>query len=280
MGNYIRFDWAMRQLLRQKANYVVLEGLLTTLLKEPVHILFALDSTPYRNDDISKNYRMNLLISNKKEDCALVEIQNNNEYAFYQRVIFGLSGQLTDFINQYSQDYGPISKVYSVNIVYFPLGHGKDCVYHGKTAFRGIHTGETLELRPFQKQLFKVDETCRLYPEYYILKVNDFNRTPQNPLEEWMYYLNTGNVPDNATAPGLETVREQLQLDRLGQEDLKAYRRHLEDLVILRENLWLEHAEGREEGRAETARNLKKMGMDTAFIAQATGLSTDDINAL
>lgn len=36
MANYIRFNWAMKRLLRNKANYAVLEGLLTTLLKVPV----------------------------------------------------------------------------------------------------------------------------------------------------------------------------------------------------------------------------------------------------
>ena len=38
MENYIRFDWAMKRLLRNKANYAVLEGLLTTLLEEKVTI--------------------------------------------------------------------------------------------------------------------------------------------------------------------------------------------------------------------------------------------------
>ena len=47
------------------------------------------------------------------------------------------------------------SKVYSVNIVYFSLGNGKDIVYHGKTEFRGIHQNDVLELTPFQKQTFK-----------------------------------------------------------------------------------------------------------------------------
>ena len=36
MGNYIRFDWAMKRLLRDKANFKVLEGLLTTLLNEEI----------------------------------------------------------------------------------------------------------------------------------------------------------------------------------------------------------------------------------------------------
>ena len=38
MANYIRFDWAMKRLLRNKANFSVLEGLLTTLLGENITI--------------------------------------------------------------------------------------------------------------------------------------------------------------------------------------------------------------------------------------------------
>lgn len=63
MANYIRFDWAMKRLLRNKANYAVLEGLLTTLLNEKVTILLPIDSTPYADDDIPKHFRMNLLIA-------------------------------------------------------------------------------------------------------------------------------------------------------------------------------------------------------------------------
>lgn len=38
MANYIRFDWAMKRLLRDKANYGVLEGLITTLLGRTMKI--------------------------------------------------------------------------------------------------------------------------------------------------------------------------------------------------------------------------------------------------
>ena len=36
-NSYIRFDWAMKRMLRNKANFAVLEGLLTTLLCENYH---------------------------------------------------------------------------------------------------------------------------------------------------------------------------------------------------------------------------------------------------
>ena len=144
--------------------------------------------------------------------------------------------------------------------------------------------GDILELTPFQKQTFKVSQVSQLYPEYYILKVNDFNQVAKSPLEEWIYYLNTGDIPDNATAPGLHEACERLKLDRMKKEELEAYYRHLDNIVILRDNIYTERAEGREEGREEErysiARNLKQLGASEEVIIKATGLSSEEINKL
>ena len=283
MESYIRFDWAMKRLLRNKANYAVLEGLLTTLLEEKVTIQKLLESESNQEDEFDKYNRVDMLAENSKGELVLIEIQNNNEYAYFQRMLFGASKLVTEYINR-GQGYDKVRKVYSINIVYFSLGHGKDFVYHGKTEFVGIHEGDVLELSPFQKQTFKVDKVSQLYPEYYILKVNDFNRVAKTPLEEWIYYLNTGNVPENATAPGLNAVKERLKLDRMSREELNAYYKHLDNIVILRDNIETERAEGRAEGRAETqtaiARNLKSLGMSNEQIAAATGLAEKEINKL
>lgn len=186
---------------------------------------------------------------------------------------------MTEYINR-GEGYDKVRKVYSVNIVYFSLGNGKDTVYHGKTEFRGIHEGDILELTPFQKQTFKVNQVSQLYPEYYILKVNDFNQVAKSPLEEWIYYLNTGDIPDNATAPGLHKACEGLKLDRMKKEELEAYYRHLDNIVILRDNIYTGRAEGREEERYSIARNLKQLGASEEVIIKATGLSSEEINKL
>ena len=283
MGNYIRFDWAMKRLLRNKANYAVLEGLLTTLLEEKVTIHRLLESESNQEDEFDKYNRVDLLAENSKGELVLIEVQNNNEYAYFQRMLFGASKLVTEYINR-GEGYENVRKVYSVNIVYFSLGHGKDFVYHGKTEFVGIHEGDVLELSPFQKQTFKVDKVSQLYPEYYILKVNDFNRVATTPLEEWIYYLNTGKVPEHASAPGLETVKKQLKLERMSREELNAYYRHLDNIVILRDNIMTERAEGRAEGRAEEknsiARNLKSLGLTVEQIQTATGLTAEEIEGL
>ena len=277
----IRFDWAMKRLLRNKANFSVLEGLLTTLLGEKIIIQRLLESESNQEDEYDKYNRVDMLAENSKGELVLIEVQNNNEYAYFQRMLFGTSKLVTEYINR-GESYDKVRKVYSVNIVYFSLGHGTDYVYHG------IHTNDLLELTPFQKQTFKVDTVSQLYPEYYILKVNGFNQVAKSPLEEWIYYLNTGEIPSSATAPGLEEARERLKLDSMTKDELAAYYRHLDNIVILRDNINTEREEGRAEGllkgreeeKRESARNLKKLGVAIDIISKATGLSQDEIECL
>ena len=283
----IRFDWAMKRLLRNKANFSVLEGLLTTLLGEKIIIRRLLESESNQENEYDKYNRVDMLAEDSKGTLILFEIQNNNEYAYFQRMLFGVSKLVTEYINR-GEGYDKVRKVYSINIVYFSLGHGKDIVYHGKTEFRGIHDNDILELSPFQRQTFKVDTVSQLYPEYYILKVNDFNQVAKSPLEEWIYYLNTGEISDHAQAPGLDAASERLKLDRMSKEELAAYYRHLDNIVILRDNINTERAEGRAEGleegrleeRKQNALRMKSKGFSISDIAEITGLSMDEIESL
>ena len=137
-NNYIRFDWAMKRLLRNKANFAVLEGLLTTLLCEKIAIQRLLESESNQEEEFDKYNRVDILAENSKGELILIEVQNNNEYAYFQRMLFGASKLVTEYINR-GEGYEKVRKVYSVNIVYFSLGQGKDIVYHGKTEFRGYY---------------------------------------------------------------------------------------------------------------------------------------------
>lgn len=302
-SKYIRFDWAMKRLLRQKANFGILEGLLTTLLGMKIKIKRMLESESNQDDESDKYNRVDMLAENDKGELFLIEVQNNTEYAYFQRMLFGTSKLVTEYIKK-GEGYENVRKVYSVNIVYFSLGKGTDIVYHGKTEFRGIHNGDLLELSPFQKQKFNVDVVSDLYPEYYIMKVNDFNRVAKNSIEEWAYYLNTGDVPKGAKAPGMEEVKEQLTIDRMDKSERSAYYKHLDNIVILRDNIYTEReegrlegraegreegrAEGREEGRAEgrleerrqNAKKMKDLSVPVETISQVTGLSVDEIDSL
>lgn len=304
---YIRFDWAMKRLLRDKANFAVLEGLITTLLGEKMTIRKLLESESNQEDEFDKQNRVDLLAESSDGELFIIEIQNNNEFAYFQRMLFGTSKLVTEYINR-GQGYEKIRKIYSINIVYFNLGMGTDFVYHGKTEFRGIHNNELLNLSPFQQQKFEVSEVSQLYPEYYILKVNDFDRWSKVPLDQWIYFLNTGEIPEDASAPGLPEAREKLKLAQMSKAELEAYYKHLDNVVILRDNIITArgegHLEGLAEGRAEgrmegrmegraegleegvlkgklqSAQKMKEKGFPITDIAEITGLSTEEIERL
>lgn len=117
-----------------------------------------------------------------------------------------------------------------------------------------------------------MDTVSQLYPEYYILKVNGFNQVAKSPLEEWIYYLNTGEIPSTATAPGLEEARERLKLDSMTKDELAAYYRHLDNIVILRDNINTEREEGRAEGLEEGLNKGREEGLKEANLNNARNL--------
>ena len=314
MDNYIRFDWAMKRLLRNKANYAVLEGLMTSLLGRKYTIVRFLESESNQEDEEDKFNRVDILAEDDRKELTIVEIQNNNELSYFHRMLYGVSKVITDYIDLGS-DYDKVRKVYSINIVYFELGQGSDYVYHGKTTFVGLHDPkDVLKLSVRQNEKFfgfglksevlERKEAGDLFPEYYVLRVNDFDKVATTPLDEWIEFLKTGNIAKSATAPGLEEARECLRVDTLSPADRNDYIRHMESLRYQRSVLDTSRtegfaegrtegfAEGRAEGRAEgmqegerikaeqIAKNLKSLGLPVAQICKATGLSEETIDKL
>ena len=296
---YISFDWALKRLLRDKANFDVLEGFLTTVLKTDIKIHRLLESEGNKNRDEAKYNRVDLLAEDSRGELLLIEVQGEPEFAYFQRMLFGASKLVTEYVNG-GDNYEHVKKVYSINIVYFDLGQGEDVVYIGKTEFKGVHNNDILKLSPYMQQKFKASEVSQLFPEYVILKVNDFNRWSKVPLDQWLYFLANSDIPDDADAPGLKQAREKLSWMKMSREEQMLYDRYLMDRAILRNTMVTARDEGKEEGRAEglvegraegraegehgkalsVARQMKADGMSAEVIAKYTGLTVEEINKL
>ena len=303
-SSLVRFDWAIKRLLRQKSNFVVLEGLLSTLLGENVIIVRILESEGNKEDSEDKFNRVDVLAENSKGELVIIEVQNNRELDYFHRMLYGTSKAVTEYIHE-GEKYGTIKKIYSVNIIYFDLGQGKDYVYHGKTQFKGIHFDDILKLSTRQREQFVKQEAGDIFPEYYVLRVNEFDELAKTPLDEWIYFLKTGEIDEHATAKGLPEAREKLRIEKPSPSEKGQYYAHMEALRYQRsviETGWIEgHADGRAEGRAEgiaegkaegraegiaegqnlekrqIAANLKKQGLPIEIIANCTGLSPEEI---
>ena len=122
-SSLVRFDWAIKRLLRQKSNFVVLEGLLSTLLGENVIIVRILESEGNKEDSEDKFNRVDVLAENSKGELVIIEVQNNRELDYFHRMLYGTSKAVTEYIHE-GEKYGTIKKIYSVNIIYFDLGQG------------------------------------------------------------------------------------------------------------------------------------------------------------
>ncbi len=199
MNTHIRFDWAMKRLLRQKANFGILEGF--------------------------------ILVKNSKKELMLIEVQNDREFDFFHRMNYGQAKLLTEHMHL-GMKYDQVKKIYSINIVYFDLGQGDDYIYKGKTEFRGIHTNSVLQLSEKQKKRYNIEYVSDIYTTYYVLKVNQFDDVAENTLDQWMYFLKHAEVPHNFTAQGLAEAQTKLRIDNLDQAQKERYQQFVKSWRI------------------------------------------------
>lgn len=292
---YIRFDWAIKRLLRQKANFGILEGFLTVLLGEQVKIVELLESESNQLTSDDKFNRVDIKAKNSKDEIIIIEVQNTRELDYLERILYGVAKAITEHMSL-GKRYYEVKKIYSISILYFDIGSGNDYLYHGQNSFVGVHTGDYLKVSTKEKNAIVPRLPSEIYPEYFLIRVNEFNKVAVTPLEEWIEYLKTGCIRPDTKAPGLEEAREKLIYYNMTPEERRAYDEHLSAMMI--QNDVLDTAklegliEGREEGlkegidkgkmegKKETARNLKKMGLSVELIIDATGLSAEEIEAL
>ena len=148
---YIRFDWAVKRLLRQKANFGVLEGFLTVLLGENVKIIEILESESNQQTIDDKFNRVDIKARNSKDEIIIVEIQNTRELYYLERILYGVAKAITEHISL-GERYYAVKKIYSISILYFDIGKGEDYLYHGQNHFIGVHTGDRLEVTTKEKR--------------------------------------------------------------------------------------------------------------------------------
>jgi predicted transposase/invertase (TIGR01784 family) len=225
----IQFDWAIKRLLRNKANFGILEGFLSELLYEDIRIVKILESEGNQENEEDKFNRVDILTQNTNNELLIIEIQNTYEIDFFHRMAYGASKALTENL-ALGQAYSEIKKVISINIVYFDLGQGQDYVYKGGTNFIGLHQKDTLTLSEKQKTAFSKETVSDIFPEFYIIKVNKFNGIAKDSLDQWIYFLKNSEVKDEFSAKGLKQAGEVLDYMRLPKDEQYSYNRYLDYL--------------------------------------------------
>ena len=283
------------RLLRNKANFGVLEGFLTVLLGEPIRIVEILESEGNQQRENDKFNRVDIKARNSKDEIIIVEVQNTREIYYLERILFGVAKAITEHI-ELGELYSQVKKVYSISILYFDIGKGNDYLYHGQNSFVGVHTGDFLEVTTKEKDAIVRKLPAEIFPEYFLIRVNEFNKVAVTPLEEWIEYLKTGIIRPDTKAPGLEEARRKLIYYNMDRAEQLAYDEHINAVMIQNDVLSTAAEEGREEGRQEglaegrkegrqeekieNARTMKSLNISSEVIHQVTGLPIKDIEEL
>ena len=278
-NKYIRFDWAVKRMLRDKANFAVLEGLITVLTGEQVTIAEILESEGNQESSSDKFNRVDIKAKNERGDIIIVEVQLTRQLYYLRRMLYGVSKAITEHI-EIGNKYDKVKKVYSINILYFDLGQGSDYLYHGKTVFTGVHTGDLLKVNTREAAEIKMTVPEDVFPEYYIVRVNEFNDVARTPIEEWLDYLKNNRIKDDTSTPGLKEARQRLLYMTMTDAERKAYDEHMDDIMVQNDVLDIAKMEGRAEEKMEMAKKMKLMGMPIEAISQISGLTAEQIEQL
>ena len=283
----VSFDWAIKRLLRSKANFGVLEGFLSELLHTDITIIEILEGESNKETESDKYNRVDIKVKDSSGAIILIEIQYSRELDYLQRTLYGTSKTITEHMAE-SKAYSNIVKVISVNILFFKFGSEDDYIYHGTTTFTGIHSHSTLELSEPQKQLYTPRKVADIYPEYYLINVNNFNNIARDTLDEWVYFLKNEVIEDTFRAKGLKEAYETLDILKMDEKERATYDRYCEQLRYEASMYESTYITGRTEGKAEgleqkaftVAEIMLKNGESDEKIILYTGLSIEQLKEI
>jgi predicted transposase/invertase (TIGR01784 family) len=299
----ITFDWAIKTILRNKANFGILEGFLSELFGFDIEILELLESESNQQTAVNKYTRTDLKAKDTNGKIYIIELQYNYQMDYLQRVLYNTSKAVVEQLDQ-GEKYEALHQVISVNILHFEFGQGTDYIYKGTTDFIGIHQHDQLRLNLEQKKTFQSEHIQDLFPIYYLLQVKRFNDVLQDKLDEWMYFLKEGEIKPEFNAKGLQQASEALDVLNMNDIDRTSYDTYLDSLrqaesavnsaekkgfyygvevgteIGEKKGIEIGKEQGELKAKLETARKLHARGMSMAEIADITGLTTAQLAAI
>jgi predicted transposase/invertase (TIGR01784 family) len=127
-------------------------------------------------------------------------------------------------------------------------------------------------------------DPSQIYPEYYVIKVNNFDDIAKDSLDQWIYYLKNNEIKDDFNAKGIGKAKELWRVDNLPENERKNYLKHIDDLHYEASMAWSMKVDAkdqiRKEKKIQIAKELKKNGVAIDMIVKSTGLTKTEIEKL
>jgi len=270
----VSFDYAVKFLLRDKSDFVILSGFLSELLGRKVEVKAILESESNKSDPRGRANRVDLKAEIDNGELAIFEFQFHQEIDFFERVLYGVSKAIVEQVS--SGEVCEIRKVYSINVAYYNLTAKQEYLFLGKFGgFKGVHfENETIQFGTSEVPIIDIQ------PEYYLILPEMFDEKLRGRFDEWIYLLKHSAVPEGYTAAGLEEAKIKLDILRMSPAEKKAYEKYMDNRASLKSVIYTAKKEGQEEEKRKIAKSIKETGADIDFIIRVTGLTADEISKL
>ncbi len=277
----IRFDWAMKYILRNKANFDVLEAFLSNLLKEEIKVLDILESESNIEAENRKFNRVDLKCKDSQGRQIIIEIQNQREADYLQRLLWGTSKAVVESI-ELGNRYNEVAKVISISILYHTMRvdekENTDFIYYGTTELVGIHSHKPLILHETEakENTVSVITSKGVFPEYYMIYAEKFQDVINDAIDEWVYFFKHGAIRDDFKSPGILLAAKKLDYLMMPEDERRAYDAYL--AYLGQEIGILESA--KEEAIIEVAKEMLIRNMNVNTVSEITKLPLETIEKL
>ncbi|HEX9061722.1 MAG TPA: Rpn family recombination-promoting nuclease/putative transposase, partial [Clostridia bacterium] len=273
--------WAMKYILRNKANFDVLEAFLSNLLKEEIKVLDILESESNQEAENRKFNRVDLKCKDSQGRQIIIEIQNQRESDYLQRLLWGTSKAVVEGL-QLGSKYSEVVKVISISILYHTMrvdeNENTDFIYYGTTELVGLHTKKPLVLHEAVSKGDKaaVVTSKDVFPEYYMIYAEKFQDVINEDIDEWVYFFKHGEIRDDFKSTGILLAAKKLDYLMMTEDEKRAYDGYLaylgQELDILES--------AKEERSIEIAKEMIARKMDINSVSEITKLPLETIQKL
>ena len=218
----VSFDYAIPYLLKDQANYDIIEEFLSALVGvagySPVKINTLLEMQDADFAKFPGKSLADLIVQDAKGIKYIIAIDRVHSH-FLHRSCFRASKLIAGhFKGRNGRD---IAKVFHIGLLYSPPNELQDPVYYRKMVVRGVGQDK--------------DDICEALdlkmPEYFLVAVPRFNGIIKTALDEWLYLLKNSDIKDDCKSLCVSKIKEHLSISRMSEGERQGYVDYLKHIA-------------------------------------------------
>lgn len=268
-------DFGFKKIFGEEASKPLLLDFLNALLPisgKIVELTFK-NNEQLGQTDLDRKAIYDIYCENEKGEKFIVELQKAKQNYFKERAIFYSTFPIREQAEKGEWNYN-LKAVYCIGILDFTFDDYE-------TEPEKTEVVHTIKLKNQNGKIF-YDKLTFIY-----LEMPNFKRKEtelETRLDKWLYFIK--NLEDFQTIPTIiadevfNQAFEKAELAKFGQKDLYDYEMNLKIYRDYKNTVNTAFDEGKLEGKLETAKSFKKVGVPIETIIEATGLTKEVIERL